>query len=115
MHHNRIRNATMSDLVCRGIPTRGGIYYCPLQLLPATNNLLKNPAGEQHPLIQQGHLHMSAWRIWGNRTLQHQYPHQLPPLLSNQEDLALEAITQVPGRSGKAGVSNGKLVPLDVI
>ena len=84
-------------------------------LLPTSKHLLTNPSGEQHPLLAQGHLHLSAWRISGNITLQEQYRQQLPPLSTSLEDQALEAVTQVPGLSGKAGVSNGKLIPLNVL
>ena len=65
-------------------------------LLPVSNNLLKNPIGEQHPLIQQGNLHLSVWRITGSKMLEQKYQQQLLPLSLNQEDLALEIIMQVP-------------------
>ena len=84
-------------------------------LLPQYPNLLKSPEGHSHPLLLNGSLNLTAWKISGNQMLQREFQQQLPSLSQSAENEALETITHMPGLSGKAGVINGKLVQLNAL
>ena len=84
-------------------------------LLPQDQNMLKDPSGMIHPLVQNQTLHLIVWTLSGNVFLQRAYQRKLPVLSCNLSEKELFLITNRPGDSGLAGVVKGKLVPLDVL
>ena len=79
-------------------------------LLPQQLNLLTNPGGMTHPLLQNATLKLTAWHISGNNYKIEEYQNQLPTLSSMQERQAQEAITTKIGKSFLAGVVNNRLI-----
>jgi len=84
-------------------------------LLPQLPDLLKDPLGNNHPLIKNYTLRLVAWTVSGNPFLQKAYQKNLQNLSSKLGEEALGLITNRPGESGVAGVLRDKLVPLDVL
>ena len=84
-------------------------------LLPWRKNLLKNPKGEIHPLVQNRTLKLAAWTVSGLDCRTREFQRQLPILSPSQEDQILMQIMSRPGESGLAGVLEGKLIHFLVI
>ena len=84
-------------------------------LLPALKDLLKDPAGKLNPLVIQNSLRLVAWTISGRTYLQKEYQKGLPILSQTIGEHLQLSITSQLGRSGVAGVLNGRYLPLDRI
>ena len=84
-------------------------------LLPQIPNLLLNPGKENHPLVQNGTLHLAAWLVSGQECKQRAYQRGLPLLSLKLGEKAPEAITNQPGRNLVAGVIRDKLIQFDVL
>lgn len=84
-------------------------------LLPTTRDLLKNPKGEIHPLVQNKSLRLVAWTVSGKSYLQKEYQQELQSSSLKGEEWGQTLITNRPGESGLIGVINEKLIPLDVL
>ena len=78
-------------------------------LLPWRKDLLKNPKGEIHPLVQNTTLKLMAWTVSRLDCRSREFQRQLPTLSPSQEDQILMQIMSRPGESGLAGVLEGKL------
>ena len=83
------------------------------QLLPALKDLLKYPAGKLSPLVMQNSLRLVAWIISGRTYLQKEYQKGFPTLSQIIGGHLQSSITSHLGRSGMAGVLNGRHLPLD--
>ena len=81
---------------------------CPI-LLPWRRDLLKNPKGEIHPLVQNRTLQM-AWTFSELDYRRRELQRQLPTLLPGQEDQILMQIMSRPGERRLPGVLEGKLI-----
>jgi hypothetical protein len=79
-------------------------------LLPPIPDLLKGPRGQMHPMIEQGHLHLAAWRVSGDTQEQFQFQKQLQPSSEMHGERGLKKLTVAPGISGVAGVVRDKLI-----
>jgi hypothetical protein len=79
-------------------------------LLPPLPDLLKGPRGQIHPMLDQGHLRLAAWKVSGNQKLQSKFLKRLRPLSEIQSDWELKKLTTAPGTSGVAGVVRDKLI-----
>ena len=84
-------------------------------LLPWRKDLLKNPKGEIHPLVQNRTLKLVAWTVSRLDCRSREFQRQLPTLSPSQEDQILMQIMSRPGESGLAGVLEGKLIHFLVI
>ena len=84
-------------------------------LVPHRWNLLLNPQGEVHPLIQNQSLQLVAWMISGKESKLREYHRKLQSLSVHREDRVHNLITNRPGASGIAGVVQDKLIPFDVL
>ena len=84
----------------------------PPRLLPAEPELLTDPTGQIHPLIQAGTLHLAAWMLSGNvstvRTFQRQLARSYLPHGGGQQS----GTTPQPLDSGVAGAVNRVTIPL---
>ena len=81
-------------------------------LLPALKDLLKDPAGNLNPLVMQNSLRLVVWTVSDRTYLQNEYQKGLPTLSQTiGEYLQWSQL----GRSGVAGVLNGRYLPLDLI
>ena len=86
-----------------------------LLLLPALKDTLKDPEGKLNPLVMQNSLQLVAWEISGRTYLQKEYRKGLPTLSQKIGEHLQSSITSQLGRSGTAGVLNGRYLPLDQI
>ncbi|XP_071080813.1 uncharacterized protein [Haliotis cracherodii] len=75
-------------------------------LLPPDPQMLSSPAGETHPLMEQGSLTLAAWRISGVVTSQKAFLNRLPSYSPNPGAQAPGTLTTAPGRNGVVGVGN---------
>ena len=73
-------------------------------LLPAKKNLLMNPQGSTHPLIESGSLRLAAWLISSNGWRQREYLKRLQSSSQVPEGQVHKLVTNQPGISGLAGV-----------
>jgi hypothetical protein len=80
-------------------------------LLPPLPNLLTNSKGERHPLIENETLQLAAWKISGKNWKQADFQRELHTSSATGGEKAQNLLTSRPGRSGIAGVVNGKLIP----
>ena len=84
-------------------------------LLPEAKDLLKDPVGNHHPLIQQSSLKLVAWTISRNTYRQREFQKGLQilsPTTSTQDHLS---ITNRLEANGLAGVEDGNCASLDVM
>ena len=79
-------------------------------LLPWRKDLLKNPKGEIHFLVQNRTLQLVVLKIFGLDCRRREFKRHLPTLSSGQEDQILMQIMNQLGESGLAGVLEGKLI-----
>ena len=84
-------------------------------LLPTFPNLLVNPQGDCHPLIEKSNLQLVVWTISGIHSLRREYRRKLQISSQMLEGKGQELITNVPGRSGVSGAVEGMLIPLNVL
>ena len=78
--------------------------------LPQLPDLLESPAGDPHPLIEEGHLRLAAWKVSGRVSVIGGFRKQLSNLSPLHGDPAQKGCTTVPGGNGVAGVRDGRLV-----
>ena len=86
-----------------------------LILLPWRKDVLKNPKGEIHLLVQNRTLKLLAWTVSRLDCRRKEFQRQLPTLSPSQEDQILMQIKSRPGESGLAGVLEGKLIHFLVV
>ena len=79
-------------------------------LLTCRRNLLKNPKGENHPLVQNKTVKLVARTVSGLDYKRKEFQGRLPILSLSQEDQVLTQIMNRPGVNGLAGVLKGKLI-----
>ena len=79
-------------------------------LLPWRKDLLKNPKGEIHPLVQNRTIKLVAWTVSGLDCRRREFQRQLPTLSPGQEDQIVMQVMSRPRESGLAGVLEGKLI-----
>ena len=79
-------------------------------MLPKSNNLLLDPAGNQHPLVTEGNLRLAAWLISGNPSKQKEFHSRLPSSSKMHDQQALYHLMKQPGRNLIAGVAKEKLI-----
>ena len=84
-------------------------------LLPSQKDLLTDPSGTNHPLIDQGSLRLVAWLVSGLLWKRKEFQKGLHTLSQMPDDQVHYHITNRPGESLLAGVIEGKQIPLDVI
>ena len=80
-------------------------------LIPNHNQLRVYPLNQVHPLVAQGKLQLSIWRVSGIYTLQRDFQHRLQPSSAQGGARAQIQHTSRARPSGLAGVLNGKLIP----
>ena len=81
----------------------------PLLLTPLPDVLL-DPQGNKHHLVQNGKLMLAACEVTGNPLRWKEFQAMQPSLYLNQEDRVLLQVTNQPGTSGLAGVIGKKLI-----
>ena len=86
-----------------------------LILLPWRKDVLKNPKGEIHPLVQNRALQLVAWTVSGLHCRRREFQRQLPTLSPGQEDQLLMQIMSRPGENGLDGVLGQKQIHFLVI
>ena len=79
-------------------------------LLPMNRRALTSPQGVVHPLLENDTLSLAGWKISGDVTLQKGFQRKLETYSCMLGDPVQNPLTIVPGRSGIAGVANGKLI-----
>ena len=80
-------------------------------LLPQTEDLLKSPRGELHPLTINNSLQLVVWKISGLKPLQEAFRRRLPICWQNTLGAKAQlALTRAPGDSGVAGVTSNRLI-----
>ena len=84
-------------------------------LLPQHPNLLRNPQGETHRLLQNQTTRLAAWIITGNIWLRKELQKGLQTLSFHKEEGVLTQIIVRPEISGLAGVINRKLIHFDLL
>ena len=78
-------------------------------LLPPMADLLMSPTGQKHPLLASG-LTLAAWKLSGEMMKVKQYQSQLKNYSAKLLETAQNPLMSPPGRSGYAGVMEGKLI-----
>jgi len=84
-------------------------------LLPQSQNLLKDPAGNIHPMLENNKLRLAAWLVSSNPCKireYHQKLHNSWQSLGHQEQIA---IMKRPGINSIAGVSNNNTIAFDAL
>ena len=84
-------------------------------LLSMSPGVLKNPKGEDYPLVINKSLAIVAWKVTGKPWLCQAFHNELPILSLTQRDKVYQLITTRPGTNGVAGVTGNKLIHLDVL
>ena len=84
-------------------------------ILPRSQDLLRNPRQENHPLIRESSLTLVAWSISGLHSKQREYRQSLPILSPTVGPRELQLLTAMPGTSGWAGANRGRLIPLTAL
>ena len=84
-----------------------------LLLLSQHPNLLRNPQGEAHPLLQNQTMRLAAWIITSTISLRKEFQKGLQTFF--QEERVLNQIVVCPGIVGLAGVINRRLIHFDVL
>ena len=79
-------------------------------LLTWRRDLLKNPKGEFHPLVQNKTLKLVTWTVSGPDYKRKEFQGRLPSLSLNQEDQVLTQIMNRSGVNGLAGVLKGNMI-----
>ena len=84
-------------------------------ILPLSEKLLSNSSGETHPLVTNETFTLVAWMVSGDICLRKEFLSRQPILSPIQGDRVLYQVTSRPGRSGLAGVIEGRLIHFDVL
>jgi len=84
-------------------------------LLPHTKNLLTNPLGKIHPLLQNKSLNLAAWMVTGIDCHRKEFQKKLPDLSLRVEENHQRLVTHRPGISELAGVIGKKLIHFNVL
>jgi hypothetical protein len=79
--------------------------------LPGLPHLLLNPRGQQHPLIHNQSLHLTAWPISGQKQEQIEFQQRLPNSLQLPFVPLHIDLTSIVGTGGNVGVTNSKSNP----
>ena len=82
---------------------------CPILLTPLSD-LLLDPQGNKHPLVQNRKLMLVAWKVTGSPLRWKEFQAMQSSLYPNQEDRVLLQVTNQPGVSGLASVFGKKLI-----
>ena len=80
-------------------------------LLPTVPHLLLSDKGEPHPLIMNNSLQLVGWVVSGDPCKQCSYQQKLRTLSVTHGERVQHLLTIQPGKSGLAGVSEGRLIP----
>ena len=80
-------------------------------LLPMSQNILKNPRVELHPLAVQGHLQLVAWSVSGIPSKVEAFQKKLSRSSAPLGEPIRNQPTPVPGRYGGVGVPNMASIP----
>jgi len=86
----------------------------PILITPQLN-LLKNPAGETHPLVKNKTLRLVVWVVSGVDWRRREYQKGLPVLSQQADENQLFQLTHRPGVSRLAGVVNKRLIRFAVV
>ena len=89
--------------------------FSQLFLLPMSPGVLKNPKGEDHPLVINKSLTLVTWKITGKPWLSQAFQNKLPILTLTQRDKIHHLITTRPGKNGVAAVTGNKLIHFDTL
>ena len=81
-----------------------------LVLFTPQPDLLLDPQGNKHPLVQNRKLMLATWKVTGNPLRWKEFQAMQPSLYPSQEDRVLLQVTNRPGISGLAGVLGKKLI-----
>ena len=81
-----------------------------LVLFTPLPDLLLDPQGNKHPLVQNKKLMLAAWKVTGNPLRWMEFQAMQPSLYPSQEDRVLLQVTNRPGISGLAGVLGKKSI-----
>ena len=81
-----------------------------LLLLTPLSDLLLDPQGNKHPLVQNRKLMLAAWKVTENPLRWKEFQAMQPNLYPSQEEMVLSQVTNRPGISGLAGELGKKLV-----
>ena len=84
-------------------------------MLPNRLNVLRNPQGLNHPLIENSSMRLAAWLISGNSQEHNQFLTRLPCSSRMLDPQGLEEITSRPGTSLVAGVLTDKMIRFTMI
>ena len=84
-------------------------------LLSHRKNLLLDTLGKTHPLVVNQTLRPAVWFVSGNNWHQKVFQIKLHCLYQILEEKVQSLLTNQPGTSGLADVTNGRLTPLDVL
>ena len=81
-------------------------------LLPKSAQLLTNPSGGSHPLVERSSLKLVAWLLSGTPYLRREFQATLVNSSLTLEEREPQRLMSQPGRNGMCGVVTGKLIPL---
>ena len=84
-------------------------------LLPKQQDLLLDPAGNQHPMVQNNKLQLVAWKVSAENSKAVEYHKRLQSSCSSLGHQEQQRIMKPPGKYSLAGVSNGTLIPFDAL
>ena len=73
-------------------------------------NLLSNPQGKNHPLVETESLRLAVWKVSGKVRKWKEFEAMLPKLSHIQREKAQQLIPKWPAVSGLAGVMKDKLI-----
>jgi len=80
-------------------------------LLPCHQDLLKDPLGNRHPLVENGSLVLAGWKVSGVTSHQKEYQSTLQTFSCLPKERQQGLSTSPAGQSGIAGVIHDKLIP----
>jgi hypothetical protein len=80
-------------------------------LIPKTSEVLTDPWGTMHPLIEQDKMILAAWRISGRNGEQKDFQKKLSKSWKTPAGQAQNPLTSQPGTSGFAGAWQGRWIP----
>jgi hypothetical protein len=85
-------------------------------LLPVGQDLLTNPQGASHPLLERSpSLQLAAWKICNDKCKQRAFRAGLSVSFVRNEVREQGIITTRPGRNSVAGATQGTLIPFNVV
>ena len=84
-------------------------------LLPVSPGILKNPKGEDHPVVINKFLELIAWKVTRKPWLSQAFQKELSILSLTQRDKVHQLITTRAEKNGVAGVIGNKLINFDAL